>query len=58
MTMMAARSSMTASAVRKILSDAGTRLPSRASTPSANAMSVAIGMPMPGCVWVPPLSVK
>ena len=36
-----------ASAVRKTFSATGAREPSRASTPSANAMSVAIGMPHP-----------
>ena len=37
-------------------SDAGALLPSKASTPSAKAISVAIGMPMPSWVGVPALS--
>ncbi len=36
-----------ASAVRKTLRPVGTRAPNTASTPSAKAMSVAIGMPHP-----------
>jgi hypothetical protein len=44
---MAPRSSITASASRKIRSDAGARDPTRASTPSANAMSVAVGIGHP-----------
>ena len=38
---------MMASAVRKTFSDAGTRLPSSDSTPSAKAMSVAVGIAQP-----------
>ena len=38
---------MTASAVRKILREAGARLPSKARAPRAKAISVAIGMPAP-----------
>ena len=38
---------MMASAVRKILSETGTREPNRARTPSANAMSVAVGIAQP-----------
>ena len=40
-------SSTMASASRNSLSDDGTRSPSRLSTPTAIAMSVAIGMPQP-----------
>ena len=47
MTAMAPRSSTTARLSRKIFNDGGTRFPSRARTPSAKAMSVAIGMPQP-----------
>jgi len=43
----APRSSMMASATRKTLSEAGTRRPSSASTPSAKAMSVAEGIAQP-----------
>ena len=43
MMMMAPRSSMIASASRKILSDGGAREPSSASTPRAKAISVAAG---------------
>ena len=42
--------------VRNTLSDAGTRDPTMASTPSANAMSVAIGMPQPGAPGPPMLT--
>ena len=38
---------MMATAVRKIFSATGTRLPSRIRMPSANAMSVAAGMAQP-----------
>ena len=38
---------MIATAVRKTLSDSGTRLPSSISTPNENAMSVAVGMAQP-----------
>ena len=38
---------MMASAVRKTFSEAGTRLPSSDSTPSAKAMSVAVGIAQP-----------
>ena len=44
---MAPRSSMTANATIRIFNPSGTRFPSSASTPSANAMSVAIGIPKP-----------
>ena len=39
---------MMASAVRKTFSEAGTRLPRSDSTPSAKAMSVAVGIAQPG----------
>lgn len=55
-------SPITASAVKKTLSEAGIRLPNSASMPSANAnanaMLVAIGMPVPACVGVPALKLK
>src|SRR5947207_106690 len=41
---------------RKTLRLNGTRLPSRDSTPSANAMSVAIGMPQPSLPAPPALN--
>ncbi|MEI2764073.1 MAG: hypothetical protein V9F82_00025 [Dermatophilaceae bacterium] len=50
MTTIAPRSSMTASARSSTRSAAGTRLPSSVSTPTANAMSVAIGTPQPARV--------
>jgi hypothetical protein len=43
----ASRSSMMASAVRNILSEAGMRDPSIANTPNEKAMSVAVGMAQP-----------
>jgi hypothetical protein len=42
-----------ARAVRNTNSDAGTRVRMSAMHPSAKAMSVAIGMPQPGCASVP-----
>ena len=45
--MTAPMSSTMASAVRNTLAPIGSRGAIRASTPSANAMSVAIGMPQP-----------
>ncbi len=54
MTVIAPMSSMTATPSRKITSDCGTRRPSIATTPSANAMSVAIGMPQPSASAPPP----
>ena len=44
---MAARSSITASAVRNTRKPGGTREPSSASAPSENAMSVAVGTAQP-----------
>ncbi len=44
-----------ARAVRKIRRPIGTRDPSRTSTPSANAMSVAIGTPQPRAASASPL---
>ena len=38
---------MMAKAVRKTFSEAGTRLPSSDKTPSAKAMSVAVGIAQP-----------
>src|ERR1700730_2193472 len=46
-TTIAPRSSMIASAVRKSLSEAGTRLPNNAMTPRENAMSVDQGIAQP-----------
>ena len=46
---------MIASAARKILSEAGTRLPSSEMTPRAKAMSVAVGIAQPRMVsgfWI------
>lgn len=45
-----AGSSMIASAIRKIFSASGTRLPNSASTPSAKAISVAAGIAQPSRV--------
>jgi hypothetical protein len=44
-----------ASAVRKTIRLRGTRHVSRTRMPTANAMSVAIGMPQPEAVGVPTL---
>jgi len=46
-TRIASRSSTMTNVARKIFREAGTRLPSSDNTPSANAMSVAIGIPHP-----------
>jgi hypothetical protein len=46
----APRSSIIASAVRKILSETGTLDPRSAKTPSAKAISVAVGMAQPRSV--------
>ena len=54
MTMMAIRSSIIASAIRKIFSEAGTLRPSMAHKPSAKAMSVAAGMAQPRKAWASP----
>jgi hypothetical protein len=51
----APRSSTIASEVRNTLSDTGTREPSNAITPRANAMSVAIGTPQPRMLGWPKL---
>ena len=58
MTKMAPRSSTIARAARKILREVGTRLPSSESTPKANAMSVAIGIPQPELVAFEALNKK
>ena len=50
MMIMAPRSSMIASASRKIFSSAGARGPSSVRTPSAKAMSVAVGIAQPRSV--------
>ena len=47
MTMIAPMSSITASASRRTRRAGGTRRPSTVRTPTANAMSVAIGIPQP-----------
>jgi hypothetical protein len=49
-------SSITASASSRIRHDAGTRLPSNVNTPTANAMSVAIGIAHPAAPPRPALS--
>ena len=49
----APRSSMIASAVKKIFKPNGTLLPSKAAMPSENAISVAIGIPQPFVYGVP-----
>ena len=51
----APRSSMTASVSSVRRSAGGARRPSRARTPTANAMSVAMGMPHPPAASVPAL---
>ena len=50
MTRMAMMSSATASVLRNTRTPLGTRLPSRARMPSANAISVAVGTPQPWAV--------
>ena len=52
---MAPKSSITAKAVRKIFNDVGTFFPSNERIPTANAISVAIGIPAPDWVFVPKL---
>ena len=54
-TTIAPMSSTIASESRKIFSGDGTRLPSKASTPTAKAMSVAIGIPQPALPSPPAL---
>jgi hypothetical protein len=49
---------MMANEARKIFNDMGILLPNNARTPSANAMSVAIGIPNPACVAVHRLKIK
>ena len=56
--MIAHRSSITATAVRNIFSEAGALLPTSATTLSAKAISVAIGMPNPFWVGSPLLNPK
>ena len=58
MTTTASRSSTIASAVTKMRSPSGARLPSRARTPRAKAMSVAIGTPQPRAAVPPPASAR
>ncbi len=41
---------MTAKAIKKIFNEIGTRLPTKAKTPSAKAISVAAGEAQPGMV--------
>ena len=55
---MAPKSSITASAVRNIFKEVGTRFPKRDKTPIAKAISVAIGIPAPFCVEVPKFNIK
>ena len=49
---------MTAGAVKNIFKETGTRFPKRERIPSANAISVAIGIPAPDCVGVWKLKYK
>ena len=48
--MIAIKSSITANATTNTFSEGGILLPNKANAPSANAMSVAIGIPIPACV--------
>ena len=57
-TMMAPKSSITASAVRNTFKDVGTRFPKSDRIPIAKAISVAIGIPAPFCVIVPKFNSK
>ena len=57
-TRIAPRSSTTASAVRKILSETGTRSPMSDRMPMAKAMSVAVGIPQPCAAGVPWLKAR
>ena len=52
------KSSATARAVRKILSEIGTRSLNIERMPMAKAMSVAVGIPQPGAATVPALNEK
>jgi hypothetical protein len=54
---MAPTSSATASVSRKTFAASGTRAPSSDTTPIANAMSVAIGMPQPSAPALPAVTV-
>ena len=58
MTIIAPKSSITASAVKNIFKDVGTRFPNKDKIPIAKAMSVAIGIPAPFCVIVPKFNAK
>ena len=58
MIIIAPKSSITANAVKNILSEVGTRFPNNDNIPNAKAMSVAIGIPAPDCVAVPKLNSK
>ena len=49
---------MTASAVKNIFREVGTRFPNKAKMANAKAMSVAIGIPAPDCVAVPKLKIR
>ena len=49
MIIIAPKSSITANAVKNILSEVGTRFPNNDNIPNAKAMSVAIGIPAPDC---------
>lgn len=52
-TIIAPKSSITASAVRNIFTDDGTRFPNSDKMQIANAISVAIEIPKPACVSAP-----
>ena len=51
---MAPRSSIIAKAIKNILREVGTRLPNKDKTPSAKAMSVAVGIAHPFIANVDP----
>jgi hypothetical protein len=58
MTTMAPMSSTIASVNSSTLSDPGNRRDNNASTPSANAMSVAIGIPQPWLASLPVVTMR
>ena len=56
MTIIAPKSSITANAVRNTFNELGTFLPTKDKIPKAKAISVAMGIPIPDCVFVPKLN--
>ena len=54
----APRSSIIASAVKNILRETGILFPRSERMPKANAISVAMGIPIPDCVSVPLFNIK